>query len=836
MGDKLPTQDNKLVVEVEMNLKAIDSSSGNGATLSETPRIDFLNNSVPTSQSNSTASPSTSPSIEILPADSIDDVFGSSIVSDGGVYVDSETLKLAATLFEDAKSNRFIEFKHTVRSLGLYILYYKSIFKWLQYLAIFVILALATIEEPALALLKGVVPFWVCIIFELIAICYLGFRVLHLASFQTRKDFWGDKKNYVVIALIALSLIDIMCYVIWRSVAPESPNHFPHPIRWSRPLRPLFIINFPQARQIRRAFRNIRRTIVEIVFVLILFLFSVMIFALLALKLFYKKGWTFRTGDPYFQNYIDSLWSLYVLVTTANNPDVMMPAYDKNNFYALFFIIFLVVNLYVFMNVLLAVIFNGYKRHLKNEVQQAVFAKRRKLAMAFDLVKEKNKDKPGYHLSLTTWFKLMKMVKPKQSAEQVTMLFQVMDSDLDNRITKAEFLTSADLLNVPLTEVKDRMILWDKLFPKFFNNTGSKFIRIVVLHKFFRYFFDFAITVNAVFIALDITEAEWFFLALFTLEILLKLYVYGPVRFVSQLWNIFDVLVIGGAMIVTSVEAADKEQKLEGETLDFILVIRVLRLVKIVNGFDRFKIVVMTLKNIGPSIIIYGGVVFIFYYTFAIVGMEIFHTRIRYFGDQTYELDKLQPDEYFCGNAALNGSEFWMDRYCSNNFNDIAKAMVVLTELTVVNQWHVLTSGFVKVTHPVVKLYFLIFHLVVVVLIMNIFIAFILEAFLLEYSLSKSKFESQFEERILKLGYALGQKKLEVPGKTQAQKESILDDMEMEVLPEEGTRFHIRQSSKKVETLLQRMFENELDPEDIGLKDLDEEKPPRKYTLDSVVD
>lgn len=42
-----------------------------------------------------------------------------------------------------------------------------------------------------------------------------------------------------------------------------------------------------------------------------------------------------------------------------------MPAYDSSNWYALFFIFFLVINLYMFMNVLLAVIFNSYKKHLK---------------------------------------------------------------------------------------------------------------------------------------------------------------------------------------------------------------------------------------------------------------------------------------------------------------------------------------------------------------------------------------------------------------------------------------------------------------------------------------
>ena len=42
-----------------------------------------------------------------------------------------------------------------------------------------------------------------------------------------------------------------------------------------------------------------------------------------------------------------------------------MPAYDANQWYALFFVVFLIINLYIFMNVLLAVIFNSYKNNLK---------------------------------------------------------------------------------------------------------------------------------------------------------------------------------------------------------------------------------------------------------------------------------------------------------------------------------------------------------------------------------------------------------------------------------------------------------------------------------------
>lgn len=36
--------------------------------------------------------------------------------------------------------------------------------------------------------------------------CYLGFRVIHLASFQHKTTFWKDKKNATAIGLIAVSI------------------------------------------------------------------------------------------------------------------------------------------------------------------------------------------------------------------------------------------------------------------------------------------------------------------------------------------------------------------------------------------------------------------------------------------------------------------------------------------------------------------------------------------------------------------------------------------------------------------------------------------------------
>ena len=46
-----------------------------------------------------------------------------------------------------------------------------------------------------------------------------------------------------------LVAIDMVGYIIWVNVT--SPAVAAKAVRWSRPLRPLFLINFPEGRQVR---------------------------------------------------------------------------------------------------------------------------------------------------------------------------------------------------------------------------------------------------------------------------------------------------------------------------------------------------------------------------------------------------------------------------------------------------------------------------------------------------------------------------------------------------------------------------------------------------------
>ena len=54
--------------------------------------------------------------------------------------------------------------------------------------------------------------------------------------------------------------------------------------RYTRMLRVLFYINFNEAKELRRAFRNVRRTVPDVLNVFILFIASLVVFSFL--------GWT----------------------------------------------------------------------------------------------------------------------------------------------------------------------------------------------------------------------------------------------------------------------------------------------------------------------------------------------------------------------------------------------------------------------------------------------------------------------------------------------------------------------------------------------------------------
>uniref|UniRef100_A0A667XEK3 Two pore segment channel 3 n=1 Tax=Myripristis murdjan TaxID=586833 RepID=A0A667XEK3_9TELE len=716
-------------------------------------------------------------------------------------------LDLAAVYVSDAQYNRNIFFDTSPQAVRLYLLYNHWVPQVLLYVFILVDLCLAIFEDPAVVPL----PVWATMLVELICLSAFTTRLVHYAKVIPRDKFWKDPKNICIIVIVLLSLLDMMIYG-----ALKATDH--NAVRWSRVLRPLLLVNVTEGRQLRRAFRSIRNALPQIFLVFLLFIFSVLMFSLMALKLFVKRDLKTTEGEPYFTHYLDIVFDLYVLVTTANSPDVMMPAYNANFFFAIFFFLYILVNTYIFMSVFLAVVYNSYKKYLKEEVRQLVRAKRHKMARAFAVLQERREEGAEPVVTRDCWNQLVRLVQSDISTAHRELLWSVSDDKNQGYIGKLAFVQLADLLNIQVITMKSRPHPLQTLCPALYLSPPSRLLCRVVQHRAFVIAFDLIILVNAVFIGLDeedpvIGNSEWVFLALYMLEILLKLYAFEPRAFFSRhnFWNWFDTIIVISALIATIVNTA-VESSLHyspREILDIVFVLRVLRLIRVVDSIKRFRTIINTLIRIGPTILTFGQLIVVIYYIFAMVGMELFKGKVRY-------VESSDPQQTDCGNPLLKDSAFANRNYCKNNFNDVVSSFILLMELTVVNQ----CSGFTAVTHKSARLFFVLFHIVVVIIIINIFVAFVLEAFSVEYSVEKGDLQTSLEKKINELELAVAQEQ---------QEENLVDSMEtsdndlgsgQSAKSKPALMFKIASKRyRTVDGLLQRMFEADLSPDDFAAEE-----------------
>ena len=111
-----------------------------------------------------------------------------------------------------------------------------------------------------------------------------------------------------------------------------------------------------------------------------------------------------------------------------------MPAYDHEPWTALFFVLFVVICMYIFVSIFLAVVYKNYRTHMKNEVRKSVYRKRRQLKQAFDVAKVWFNDM--WVVTEERWQQLIMEVRPRWSAARRALLWHVLDDKGDGLIGK----------------------------------------------------------------------------------------------------------------------------------------------------------------------------------------------------------------------------------------------------------------------------------------------------------------------------------------------------------------------------------------------------------------
>jgi len=160
----------------------------------------------------------------------------------------------------------------------------------------------------------------------------------------------------------------------------------------------------------------------------------------------------------------------------------------------------------------------------------------------------------------------------------------------------------------------------------------------------------------------------------------------------------------------------------DSRLIRFVVMARVLRLVRVLVAMKQFQVIGGTFIDILPAARRILLFLFGIMYIFSSIGMQSFGGLIT--RDPSNPLSE-----------RLRGTDFASAGYWENNFNDLLAGFNVLFNLLVVNNWTTQADGILAVTETKLsRYYFLAFHLLGVVIVCNLVIAFIIDSFLDEWN------------------------------------------------------------------------------------------------------
>ncbi|XP_068004497.1 two pore channel protein 2 isoform X2 [Melanerpes formicivorus] len=655
---------------------------------------------------------------------------GARSVAEDGTGTDNDLyINQAIVFIEDAIQYRSINHRVDCRSLGLYRWYYSRTCQWILSLTITVILALAFIEKPSSLTVTSDVryrlPAWdpPCGLTESVELlCLLVFVVdVSVKSYLIGwEEFWKNKWLMAYILTLIVSLTDWIVSLSFFCMENSS--------------------------MMKKTLKSINSTLPEMASVVLLLAVHLSLFTMFAMLLFArtKDGQQDKEWMKYFRNLPDSLTSLLVLLTTANNPDVMIPAYSKNRAYSIFFILFTVLGNLFLMNLLTAIIYNQFRGYLLKSVQSSLFRRRLGIRAAFEVLSSLKETPANAQQSYVSAGALQQVL---QKAE--------MDSRCKQAIMRSLEMCSCDQLSATqfqkLFEELDKDAIKQHPPSPGYQSHFMQKMQFAFGHPYFGYLGNVVALANIISICVVLVidadkkpserddfflgAINCFFILYYLLEMLLKILAMGLKRYLSYPSNIFDGLL---TVILLVLEIATFavygfphpgwRPELMGllslwDMVRLVNMLIVFRFLRIIPNMKFMALVVTTLLDLVKNLRAFAGILVVVFYAFAITGIMLFKGAVVPLGNTsaintTYDNGTLQ-----CG--TYEQLEYW-----PNNFDDFAAAVVTLWDVMVVNNWQVFLEAFSRYSSPWAKIYFVAWWLISSVIWVNLFVALLLENFI----------------------------------------------------------------------------------------------------------
>lgn len=479
--------------------------------------------------------------------------------------------------------------------------------------------------------------------------------------------------------------------------------------RLSRALRPFMLV--AKKKDVRRLLSTISHTLPRLADIVAMTVLLIVFFAVLGFNLFSKPqlgshGYS-ETNDN-FDHFASASLSVYVLTTTENYPAVMYPAYNiRPQVTVIFFASAIFAFMWVILPVVLAVVYDVYLENKSRIETDKRVREHKAMIAAYHVLL----DNPRDPIDVPFFRRFMRFVNPTLTQGTVDSLFLALDQNESGRISIREWLALPDLLRTQRRtriysdqadferdEETDR-VLWCCLrvskaeCSRYFVHWATKVVQRedTVPHKVWKYtYFGTVIANQLLACAWDANDqitfdrcrsehglSECTHTAVFALEmcelltlVMLAFVIYiksvgsegGFARWWSIKWSKFDVIALLWSLTTTTLQLSGV--RTWGWPLiwvDLVEASRSFRVLFVISTFDRFRHFVDLVESILRLLLQFLWSYACVTYSFAVVGMWLF-------GGVPNGQDLTDSEQY--------------------SFQSFGRAVLVLTQLTVGNDWN----------------------------------------------------------------------------------------------------------------------------------------------------
>ncbi|XP_051976461.1 voltage-dependent L-type calcium channel subunit alpha-1C-like isoform X1 [Xyrauchen texanus] len=512
---------------------------------------------------------------------------------------------------------------------------------------------------------------------------------------------------------------------------------------------------------------------------LLLFLF-IIIFSLLGMQLFGGKFNFDVTRRSTFDNFPQSLLTVFQILTGEDWNSVMydgIMAYGGPSFpgmlVCIYFIILFICGNYILLNVFLAIAVDNLadaESLTSAQKEEEEEKERKKLARSASPEKRQNSEKPPLENEKKEEKIELKSITSDGETPTATKInideytgeeneeknpYPVNDFPAGEEDDEPEMPVGPRPRPLSDIQLKEKAVPMPEARAFFIFSPSNKFRTLchkIVNHNVFTNLILFFILLSSISLAAEdpvknysfrneiLGYADYVFTGIFTIEIILKMTAYGAFlhkgSFCRNYFNILDLVVVSVSLISSGIQSS---------AINVVKILRVLRVLRPLRAINRAKglkhvvqCVFVAIRTIGNIVIVTSLLQFMF----ACIGVQLFKGKFFFCSDTSKQTQAECRGFYIQYKDGNVGKPEKAQRTWENsdfNFDDVLKGMMALFAVSTFEGWpgllyraidsHSEDVGPIYNYRVIISIFFIVYIIIIAFFMMNIFVGFVIVTF-----------------------------------------------------------------------------------------------------------